>query len=203
MLRTNLQFSSPDNPVHSLVVTSATPSEGKTTTSANVAVTFAQAGNKVLLVDGDLRKPSVNKIFGMANIAGLSNLIVSNISPREVIQPCWVDNLYVLTSGPIPPNPAELLGSKRSRQLFSLFEENFDMVIIDAPPVAAVGDALILSTMASGTLLVIAYREVEKDLAKRTVDQLRNVKANLLGVVLNKVPEKGAGYFYYEYGSTN
>lgn len=200
MLRTNLQFSSPDKPIRSLVVTSATPGEGKTTTSSNVAVTFAQAGKKVLLVDGDLRKPSINQAFGLANTGGLSNLIVSDLRPDAVIKPCWVDNLYILPSGPVPPNPAELLSSQKAKQLFAWFEKGFDMVVIDSPPVAAVSDALVLSTMATGTLLVLDYGMVPKDLAKRVVNQLRSINVNLVGAILNKVPGIRSTY-YYEYGA--
>lgn len=201
MLRTNLQFSSPDKPIKSLVVSSASPSEGKTTTAVNLAVTFAQAGNNVLLVDGDMRRPSIHKFFGLPNTAGLSNLIVSGAPAKGAVQTSWVENLFALCSGPIPPNPAKLLSSERAGQLFSGFEQDYDMVIIDSPPVAAASDAVILSAMASGTLLVVDYGAVTKDLAKNVVAQLRNVKANLLGVVLNRVPAKSAGYYYYDIGA--
>jgi len=200
ILRTNLQFSSPDNPIHSVAVTSITPDEGKTTTTGNVAVTFAQAGMRVLLVDGDLRKPKVHESFGLSNSGGLTNLVVTAAQPGEVIQPCWVDNLHVLPSGPIPPNPAELLNSKRAKQLFAWFEKNYEMVVVDCPPVAAVSDALIISTMVSGTLLVIKYGAVAREMAKATVEQFRKINVNLLGVVLNMVPSTGGDYYYYHYG---
>ena len=201
MLRTNLQFSSPDKPLQSLVVTSSTPSEGKSTTAINLAVTFAQTDSKVLLVDADMRKPTVHKVLGLNNSRGLSNVIVGESEIHDAVQACWVDNLSVITSGPIPPNPAELLNSKRARQIFAKLEEYYDMVIIDAPPVAATSDSMILSSMASGVLLVVSYGQVAKDLAKGVVDQLNKVKANVLGVVMNRVPGKNSGYYYYDYSS--
>lgn len=197
MLRTNLQFSSPDKPVRSLLVTSAIPGEGKTTTAVNLAVTMAQTGNKVLLVDGDMRKPSIHKALVLNNYYGLSNLIVSDESAKGLAQLSWVDNLYALTSGPVPPNPAELLSSKRARSLFANFEQEYDMVIVDSPPVGVGSDAVILSTLTAGALLVMDYGEVAKEQAKIVVEQLLKVKANILGVVLNRVPAKSAGYYYY------
>lgn len=197
MLRTNLQFSSPDQPVRSLLVTSATPGEGKTTTAVNLAVTMAQTGNKVLLVDGDMRKPGIHKALVLNNYYGLSNLIVSDDSAKGLGQLSWVENLYALTSGPVPPNPAELLSSKRARSLFAKFEQDYDMVIIDSPPVGVASDAVILSTLATGALLVVDYGEVAKEQAKIVVEQLLKVKANILGVVLNRVPTKSSGFYYY------
>lgn len=197
MLRTNLQFSSPDEPLKSVVVSSATPGEGKTTTACNLAVTFAQAGKKTLLVDGDLRKPTVHKFFGLANDSGLSSMIVHN--QGEVAELSSVENLYVITSGPIPPNPAELFSSNKARDLFASLEEQYDIIIVDTPPIAAVSDAMVLSTYASGTLLIIGYGVVSNDLAQKVVAQLRGVKINILGVVLNKVPMNGQDYYYYQY----
>lgn len=201
VLRTNLQFSSPDTPIRSLVITSATPGEGKTTTIANLAVAIAQSGKKVLLVDGDMRKPTIHKVFGLSNANGLSNLIISGDSANGFIQSCWVNDLFILSSGPVPPNPAELLGSKRTIELFAEFEQKYDMVIVDSPPVGAGSVASILSTLTSATLLVVSYGQVAREQAKSAVDQLRNVKANIVGVVINRVNTKETGYYYYEYGS--
>jgi len=201
VLRTNLQYSSPDNPVRSILVTSATPGEGKTTTTVNLAVIFAQSGKNVLLVDGDMRKPNIHRIFALNNTSGLSSLIVSGEPVKRAAQLSWIDNLSIIPSGPIPPNPAELLSSKRAKDLFNIFVEDYDMVIIDSPPVGATSDALVLSTLATGTLFVIGYGRVARELAKGAVDRLRNVNANILGVVLNRVPVRGAGYNYYDYTS--
>lgn len=199
VLRTNLQYSSPDNPVRSIMVTSATSGEGKSTTTVNLAVTFAQSGKNVLLVDGDLRKPSIHKAFALNNVSGLSSLIVSGDSVKRVALLSWIDNLSIIPSGPIPPNPAELLSSKRAKDLFNMFVEEYDMVIIDSPPVGAGSDALILSTLAGGTLFVVDYGKIPKERAKAAVNQLKNINANILGVIMNRVPIRGTGYNYYEY----
>lgn len=193
-LRVTLQFSPRVENLSSLVITSPAPGDGKTTTAVNLAIAFAKAGNKVLLVDGDLRKPSIHRIMALPNTAGLSNLIIGEESLENSVQTCDVDNLDILPSGPIPPNPAEMLSSKKSRQLFSRFEQEYEIVIIDSPPVVTASDAAVLSTLAAGTLLVVRYGKIAKSLVMDVVNQLKNVKANLLGVVLNKVPVKRKGY---------
>lgn len=195
-LRTNLQFTSPDKPVRSIVITSATPGEGKSTVAANLAVSFAQTGKKTLLVDADLRRPTIDKFFGLDSSYGLSNLFVAGSELNELdALVSSVDNLFVLTSGPVPPNPAELLSSQRGKSLFKGFEEQYDIVLIDSPPVAAVSDSLILSTYAGGTLLVIRYGKVAKEVVRKSLTQLENVKANVLGAVLNQIP---VGQRYYK-----
>ncbi len=187
-LRVTLQFSSQVEKLSSLVITSPTPGDGKTTTAINLAIAFAKAGNKVLLVDGDLRKPSINKLMNLKNTAGLSNLVIGEESLDNSVQTCNVDNLFILTSGPLPPNPAEMLSSKKSQLLFKRFEQEYEIIIIDSPPVSTASDAAVLSTLSAGTLLVIRYGARAKSLVVDVVNQLRNVKANLLGVVLNQVP---------------
>lgn len=183
-LRVTLQFSSQVEKLSSLVITSPTPGDGKTTTAINLAIAFAKAGNKVLLVDGDLRKPSIDKLMNLKNTAGLTNIIIGEESLDDSVQACDIDNLYILTSGLVPPNPAEILSSKRAKQLFKRFEQ----IIIDSPPITTASDAAVLSTLSAGTLLVIRYGAIAKSLVVDVVNQLRNVKANLLGVVLNQVP---------------
>lgn len=187
-LRVTLQFSSQVEKLSSLVITSPTPGDGKTTTAINLAIAFAKAGNKVLLVDGDLRKPSIDKLMNLKNTAGLTNIIIGEESLDDSVQACDIDNLYILTSGLVPPNPAEILSSKRAKQLFKRFEQEYEIIIIDSPPITTASDAAVLSTLSAGTLLVIRYGAIAKSLVVDVVNQLRNVKANLLGVVLNQVP---------------
>jgi capsular exopolysaccharide synthesis family protein len=201
-LRTNIQFSSFESDIKTILITSSGPSEGKTTTSGNLALTFAQSGKKVLLVDCDLRRPSVHKKFMISNQIGLSNLLINNLKLEDVAVN-YIDNLYILTSGTIPPNPAEMMGSKKMKAFIEEVREKFDYIILDTPPVIAVTDAQILSTMADGVLLVVSSGQAEKEAAERAKELLMNVKANILGVVLNKVEinsRKSYGYYYY-YGN--
>jgi capsular exopolysaccharide synthesis family protein len=201
-LRTNIQFSSFESDIKTILVTSSGPSEGKSTTSGNLALTFAQSGKRVLLVDCDLRKPSVHKKFMISNQIGLSNLLIEGLKLEDVAVK-YMDNLQILTSGTIPPNPAEMLGSKKMMAFINEMKSNFDYIILDTPPVIAVTDAQVLSTMADGVLIVICSGEAEKEAAERAKALLLNVKANILGVVLNKVElksRKGYGYYYY-YGN--
>lgn len=200
-LRTNIQFSSLDKELKTIVVTSSAPGEGKSTIMANLAITIAQSGKRVLLMDCDLRKPTVHKKMGISNTTGMTSMLVKKMDPTDCIKPTEVHNLYLLTSGPIPPNPAELLGSKRMKAMLEELKKAFDIVLIDAPPVLAVTDAQILSTMADGILLVTAYGQAEKEAvinAKKLIDK---VEAKLLGVIMNKVPMKSKGYYgtYYNY----
>lgn len=201
-LRTNIQFSNFENNMNVILVTSSGPSEGKTTTAGNLALTFSQSGKKVLIVDCDLRKPSLHKKFGISNQAGLSNILVENLKLEEVAVN-KIDNLFVLPSGTIPPSPAELLGSKKMKNFIEEMRNQFDFIILDSPPIIAVTDAQILSTISDGVLLVISSSEADREAAQRAKELLKNVNANILGVVLNKVDLKsrnGYGYYYY-YGS--
>jgi capsular exopolysaccharide synthesis family protein len=198
-LRTNLQFSSLDNSVKSIVVTSSGPSEGKSTIMINLAITIAQSGKKVVVVDCDLRKPTVHKKLGLPNSEGLTNLLIQDKKFEELILPTNVPNLFVLTSGPTPPNPAELLGTKKMKVVLSELNKVFDMVLIDAPPVIAVTDAQILSTAVDGTIIVASYGTTEKFGLTKAKELLDKVGAKVLGVVLNKVPEKSEHYYYGRY----
>ena len=182
-----------------LVVTSSGPGEGKSTTSANLAVFFANSGKKVLLVDADLRKPSVALTFHLPNINGLTNLLGSkekNI--QECVVETMIDNLWVMTSGPKPPNPSELLNSNRMMDIIVELKKQYDLIIFDMPPVASVTDAQILSAKTDGVVLVVRERKtIKKDLLKAK-KLLAIAKANILGIVYNGV-KKSSEYNYYYY----
>lgn len=198
-IRTNISFSSADKEIKTLVVTSSGPSEGKSTTSANLAIVFANAGSKVLLVDADLRKPSVAISFRLPNATGLSNLLTNReASIDRYYQTSSVDNLYVMTSGPKPPNPSELLGSQRMLDIMNVMSEEFDVIIFDMPPVATVTDAQILAAHMDGTLLVVRERKTKKQDVIKAKELLTRAKANILGVIYNgKKKGDSAGYYYY------
>lgn len=200
MIRSNIMFSGVDKEIKKLVVTSAAPSAGKSTTAANIAVAYAQADKNVLLIDGDLRKPTVHYTFETKNVFGLSNLITEQVTLSQAVQNTQVENLSILTSGPIPPNPSELLSSKRFKDLMTGLEEYFDIIIIDTPPVLAVTDAVIMSTVVDGTIIVTNVETNNKHHLLKAKEVLVTSDANLLGVVLNNV-EKSAkdDYYYYEY----
>jgi succinoglycan biosynthesis transport protein ExoP len=204
-IRTNLLFLSPDRPVKRLVVTSAGPQEGKTTTLINIGVTLAGGGNRVLLVDTDMRRPRLHKSFGVSNEAGLSNLIVGEGSLESAIKSTEVPGLFLLPSGPVPPNPAELLHTARFAEIARKLGEDFDRVLFDSPPVGAVTDPLVLANQMEGTLIVAKMFRTNRDLVERAVKSLNDANANLMGAVLNDVDiqKREYGYYlgyYYSYG---
>lgn len=199
-LRTNLQFSAIDHPLDSILVTSTNPGEGKSITVANLAIVYAQAGKKVLLIDADLRKPTVHYTFRLNNLRGLSNVLIGDNALEESISTSSVDNLDVMSSGPIPPNPAELLGSKKMLAMLEHAKTLYDMVIIDSPPTLAVTDSQILSQIVDGTLLVIRSKQTEYEGAIKAAEALKQGKGRILGTVLNDT-EKTAENSYYYYGA--
>ena len=199
-LRTNLLFAGFDQPLRSLLITSPLSGSGKTTTASNLGVAIARTGAKVLLLDSDLRRPRLHKVFNMSNSYGLTSLMVDERLPLfKLIQKTDVKNLHLLTSGPIPPNPSELLISRKFQEIIATLKENFDFLLLDSPPVLAVSDPALLSRYVDGTLLVIDFGRVPKDLAKKAKEQLDNVKARIVGVLLNKVPSSGHDYYYQYY----
>ncbi|KYD19064.1 Tyrosine-protein kinase EpsD [Parageobacillus caldoxylosilyticus] len=198
-IRTNVQFSFVDAPMRSLMVTSTGAGEGKSTTTANLAVVFAQQGKKVLLIDADLRKPTVHYTFRLNNYTGLTNVLTNSAPLLPSCQETRVENLYVLTSGPIPPNPAELLSSKAMEQCIQQLYNEFDLLIFDTPPVLAVTDAQILAHQCDGTVLVIESGGTEIEAAVKAKELLEAANAKLLGVVLNKRKYRQGQYYYYQY----
>lgn len=199
-IRTNLQFSAIDEDIKSIVITSAGPAAGKSITAANLAVVYAQQGMKTLLIDGDLRKPTVHYTFRLDNLRGLSSVLIGETKLEDTVEDSAVDNLQILSCGPIPPNPAELLASKRMKDLIAYAEEHYDFVIVDAPPILAVTDAKIISQIVDGTLFVMRSGSTEKANAERAYEIINDGKARVLGAVLNDVERNGESYYYY-YGN--
>jgi non-specific protein-tyrosine kinase len=200
VLRTNIQFSSVDSPARTLMITSPGPTEGKSVTLANLAVVMAQAGLKVIAVDTDLRKPVMHKIFGVSNSHGLSDgILQTNPGPLEHLQDTQIDNLRVLPSGPLPPNPAELLGSERMKAIIEQLSNEADRVLFDSPPSLVVTDAAILSTRLDGVIMVNDAGHTRRDQARRGVEILQRVGANVLGVVLNRLSLRTGGQYYYRH----
>lgn len=200
-MRTNLQFSSLDHPIRSMVVTSPNPVEGKSTTLANLGVVMAQAGKSVVLVDSDLRRPTLHKIFQVSNKTGLTNVLLDDRLVLDGhLQETGIENLRVLTSGPLPPNPSELLGSKRMAQFIELLKSKADVVVFDTPPALPVTDAAVLATQTDGVLLVADAGKTRRSAARQAVENLQKVGANVLGAALNRLsPGRSGGYYYYYY----
>lgn len=199
-IRTNIEFSSLDKEMRLILITSSGPQEGKSTTSSNLALAMAQSGKKTLLIDCDLRKPTIHKKFKISNRIGLSNLLADGLKLSDVIF-CFGKGMDVLTSGTIPPNPSEMLSSKKMKIFLQEASKVYDRIIIDSPPVNAVTDAQILATVTDGVVLVVGSGITEIDMAKRAKELLSKVKANILGVVLNKTEamerKYGKQYYYY------
>ncbi|MFC5446789.1 CpsD/CapB family tyrosine-protein kinase [Paenibacillus aestuarii] len=202
-LRTNIQFSSIDEDLKVLMVTSAEPGEGKSTTLTNLAVAYAQSDKKVLIVDADLRKPTMHHTFRVSNRYGMTSLLTNQAAIHEVLQETFVPNLSIITSGAIPPNPSEILASKKMVSILDELKEQFDIILIDAPPAIAVTDAQIVATRADGVILVVDAERNKRDLALKAKQNLENVRARILGVVLNNVDRKNKdAYYYYYYGES-
>jgi non-specific protein-tyrosine kinase len=196
-LRTNLDFASLDEALKTLVITSAGVGEGKSTTLANLAVVSAQAGRAVVLVDADLRRPTLHQMFGLANDVGLTSMMMDDGAlDAPPLQQTAVEGLSVLTSGPLPPNPADLMGSRRMEDVVAALAGEADQVFFDSPPVVAVTDAAVLATKVDGVLLVISSGKTRRELARTAVQRLEQINARLVGTVLTNV-EMGAGFTGY------
>lgn len=197
-LRTNLMYARIDTPPKVILVTSPGTTEGKSTTCANLGVVLAQAEKKTLIVDCDLRKPTMHKTFGLRNFRGVVDVLAGGKSLQDTLQETLLKSLRVLTVGPIPPNPAELLSSRRFADFMSLARREFEYVLMDAPPVQLVSDAAILATQADGVLVVLDAQKTRKSGLRQTVRSLENVGANILGTVMNNV-DASAGYYPSDY----
>lgn len=195
-LRTNIQYSSFDKKYQTLVVTSANPGEGKTTVAGNLALVLAQGESKVLLVDCDMRRPSVHKRFRISNTYGISDLLVGN-KKMESVAHKYNNNLTIVPSGKIPPNPAEMLGSKAMTAFLEEMKNYFDYIVLDTPPLQAVADAQVLSTKVDGSLIVVRAGVTKKDAVHNAVSIINKVNGNIIGTVLNAADNSKDKYYYY------
>lgn len=196
-IRTNLQYAAVDQKLETLLVTSSTPAEGKSMTTANLGVVYAQQGKKVLLIDADLRKPTVHYTFRLDNLQGLSNILVGDGRLEQVANASSIDNLDIISSGPIPPNPSELLGSQMMRKLIEEAKQIYDIIIFDTPPILAVTDAQILANVVDGSILVVRSGKTEYEAAIKAKESLEKSSSKILGTVLNDMEKKNSNYHYY------
>lgn len=198
-LRTNIQYSSSDFALKTIMVTSAQASEGKTTTISNLAVAYAQEGKKTLLIDCDMRKPSLHHMFSIPNRNGLSKLLSGEAKLQEVLCETIIENLSLIPSGPIPTNPSELINSALMKELLESLKDHYDVILIDTPPVLAVTDSIITSALCDGVIMVAAAGKVKKEYLKKAKERLDHVNASILGVVLNQINRDDYPVFYMEY----
>lgn len=202
MLRTNLQFSQVDNKLQTIAITSSTPNEGKSTVVTNLAIVLAQAGNKVLVIDCDFRNPTQHKHFNCSNRSGFSNCIAGHEDIMSFIQKTQIEHLDIITGGPVPPNPSELLGSKQVKGVLDGLKNNYDYILIDTPPIMPVTDAAVIGARVDGVILVVEYGAIAPSLLQEAKERLTSPSITLLGAVLSKVEVSngnGYGYAYYHY----
>lgn len=202
-LRTNIEFSTINHKLQIIMVTSSKPSEGKSITCANMAVTFAQANKRVLVIDADLRTPAQHHIFTISNHKGLTTALINKHEPQDVIQHTNTENLSVITAGPTPPNPSELLSSKRMEALLEKMRETYDVIIIDTPSIMSVTDAQIVAAQSDGVVLVVDSGKLKKEVALKAKAALEHVQANLIGVVLNNINRNHSDSYSYYNGASN
>lgn len=200
VLRTNLRFTAAVHPIQTLAVTSALPGEGKSMISANLAVALAQSGTRVILIDADLHRPRQHRIFGLVNNTGLTSALLNeDADARQFLRSTQLPTLQVLTSGPLPPNAAELVGSQRMHRMIAALRQHADVIMIDTPPCTVVADAAVISTQVDGVMLVVEVGRTNRDVARRAVDALTQVEAHIVGAVLNRMPLTSSGYYYSHY----
>ncbi|SJZ46459.1 CpsD/CapB family tyrosine-protein kinase [Selenihalanaerobacter shriftii] len=201
-LRTNLRFLSPDNRLQTIAITSSIPGEGKSITVANLAISMVQDGQDVIIIDTDLRRPMQHRLFEVANYSGLSNILTNEIDLNDGLQETSISGLNIISSGMIPPNPAELLGSNKMEEVIKEAKGIADVVVIDCPPVIAVSDSRILTDKVDGVILVVASHETNGDAVVKSKEMLEQVQANIIGTILTKYPvQESSGYYsgYYQY----
>lgn len=199
-IRTNIEFSNLDKEIKTIVVTSSQQNEGKSTVIANLAVSFAgMEDKKVLVIEGDLRNPTVHRMFNVSNSHGITEILTGQKSFQECVYRTEVQGLDVITCGKIPPNPSEMLASKKMKAFVESLKDYYDYIFIDAPPIGIITDAGIVSTYTDGTILIVASREADIDMVKIAKSRLEKVNANILGLVLNKFEESSRSYSYYNY----
>ena len=198
-IRTSIQFSNLDQDMKVINVTSSMQNEGKSTVIANLAVNFANLDKKVLLLEGDLRNPSVHRMFNISNINGLTDVLLNNKAFADCVHCTEVKNLHILTCGPIPPNPSEILSSNKMKEFITSLKEYYDYIFIDTPPIGIVTDAGIISTYSDGCIFVVGSKQCDIEMAKYAKERLEKVGANIIGAVLNKFEAEGGSYNYYNY----
>lgn len=197
-IRSNIMFSNVDKEIRGLLITSERPSSGKSTISANIAVTYAQAGYKTLLIDGDMRKPTQHYLFDLDNNSGLSSLTINKATYGEAIKETKVDNLGILTAGPNPPNPSELIASNKFKEIYNELLKHYDFIVIDTPPINMVTDAQIYAQTIVNCALVIDAEKNNRNEVKKAKDLITKSGGKLLGAILNKMPlDKSSSYYYY------
>lgn len=196
-VRSNIQFSNVDEDIKVILVTSTQPGEGKSTFLSNLAVNFAHLDEKkILLVDGDLRKPTIHKNFGLSNSIGITDVLKQNKKLEDCIK--HMEGIDIITAGSIPPNPSEILGSKKMKSFISELKEKYDYIFIDSPPIGVVSDAQVIASISDGAILLIGYGEVERYKAKLAKEKLENSNVKILGAVINKGACKNKSDYYYE-----
>lgn len=199
-LRTNIQFCNADKMIKTICLTSCMPNEGKSVTTMNLAISMANSNKKVLHIDADMRKPRQYKDISAKFNAGLSNYLSGMAECDEIISETNIDNLQLILCGPKPPNPTELLGTARFKELLDTLKDKYDYIIIDTPPLGSMIDAAIVASRSDGTILLIAYKAIDFKRENKVKEQLEKANANIIGVVLNKIPRKDyKDYYYYNY----
>ena len=202
-IRTGIEFSNLDKYLKIICITSSKKDEGKTTVLSNLGVSFAKIDKKVLLIDADLRNPSISKMFDTSNTQGLMDILLGKRNIQDCIKKTKQENLYILTGGTIPPNPAEVLSSKKMSEFIESIKDEYDYIFIDSPPVGVVSDASIISTYSDGVIFVVGANEVDSNLAKIAKERLDSVKANIVGVILNKFKSDTNSEYYSYYYNEN
>ena len=199
-IRTGIEFSNLDKDLKIICITSSKKDEGKTTVLSNLGVSFAKIDKKVLLIDADLRNPSISKMFDTSNTQGLMDILLGKKNIQDCVKKTKQENLYILTGGTIPPNPAEVLSSKKMSEFIESIKDEYDYIFIDSPPVGVVSDASIISAYSDGVIFVVGANEVDSNLAKIAKERLDSVKANIVGVILNKIKtDTNSEYYNYYY----